>query len=470
MSRLRSLRAPLVAAVLGATLSLLSALVISAPARAVDSLSNDSLKTRAIYYLAMSQPQERDVMIGTLTARTSREGRLWSNFLSTWASINTSMAMHTKVPTGLPTKGHVFVVLGSGLKKSGAVSATFQRRLALAAKAAKAYPASTILITGGAPRNGRTEAEAGYRWLRKAGVKASRMLRETRASSTIGNAEYSMAMLARNPRYTTYSLISDSSHLRRASVLFEAAKVLVQERSGKSWGITRLANVAYPDLPRAGQVPLRTSSVKIAADNVASLFSLLAPYRRLVAKAPAKPTLTSLRLTPPTAVRYQVGQALNRRGLVVRALYDDGVYTRVITSTATITGFDTRTVGARRATLSYTYRGLTRTARFDYHVVKSGSRATAKASTTSATRSRTRVVLTVTVKPRVTGVQPTGRVRFYLDGARVATVPLSAAKPGVASFRYGTIAAIGSHRLVAAYQGDARVAASSAGVTVTVRK
>ena len=48
------------AAVLGTTLSLLSALVISAPARAVDSLSNDSLKTRAIYYLAMSQPQERD--------------------------------------------------------------------------------------------------------------------------------------------------------------------------------------------------------------------------------------------------------------------------------------------------------------------------------------------------------------------------------------------------------------------------
>ncbi len=468
MTHLRSGRLLLSTVVLTLWLAIASTLVTALPAHAVSAApSRATLKARVLYYFAAAQPAERSVMVGTLATRSAFEGRLWANFMTTWTRINANMTMNTTVPTGLPKKGHVFIVLGSGLKSSGAVTATFERRLRLAAKAAKAYPTATVLITGGAARHGRTEAEVGYRWLRKAGVKASRLLRETRSSSTIGNAKYSMALLGRDARYTSYSLISDSSHLRRASVLFEAAEVLVQEQTGRSWGIRRLANMAHIDMARAGHGQLRASSGKIAADNVASLFSVLDQYRRLVKKKPAKLSLTGLDLTPSTTLSYQVGQPLNAGGLVTQAVFDKGTYSMVVTPK--VTGFDTGTVGNRRATISYTYRGVTRTGRIDYQVAKATSATTAIASATTATRSRTRVTVTATVKPVVKTLKPSGSVRFYLDGVRVGTVTLGTTQPGVAAFRYPAIATAGAHRLTARYQGDARVATSYASVALTVQ-
>lgn len=468
MTHLKRLLVRLPIAVVALALTIASALVSALPSHAVVvAPSREALKARALYYFATAQSAERSVMIGTLSTRSAFEGRLWSDFVSTWARINASMTMNTAVPSGLPKKGHVFIVLGSGLKSSGAVSAKFERRLRLAAKAAKAYPAATVLISGGAARRGRTEAEAGYRWLRKAGVKASRLLRESRSSSTIGNAKYSMELLSRDSGYTSYSLISDSSHLRRASVLFEAAEVLVQERTGRSWGIKRLANLAHIDMARAGHGQLRASSVKIAAENVASLFSVLSQYRALVAKKPAKLTFTALQVTPPSTLSYHVGQKVNTEGLVTRAVFNKGTYSQPVS--AKVTGFDTATVGTRRATVSYTYRGVTRTGRCDYRVTKAASVTTAKPSAATATRSRTRVTLTATVKSQVAGVTPKGSVRFYLDGVRVGDVVLGSARQGVAALRYPTIATAGSHRLTARYRGDARVTASYESVIIIVK-
>ena len=61
------------------------------------------------------------------------------------------------------------------------------------------------------------------------------ILLETTSSSTVGNANNSMAILANSPQYTAYTLISDASHIRRATILFNAAKVKIQERTGKAW-------------------------------------------------------------------------------------------------------------------------------------------------------------------------------------------------------------------------------------------
>ncbi|MEZ5202185.1 MAG: Ig-like domain-containing protein, partial [Micropruina glycogenica] len=94
---------------------------------------------------------------------------------------------------------------------------------------------------------------------------------------------------------------------------------------------------------------------------------------------------------------------------------------------------------------------------------------TAKPSAATATRSRTRVTLTATVKSQVAGVMPKGSVRFYLDGVRVGDVVLGSAKQGVAAFRYPTIATAGSHRLTARYRGDARVTASYESVIIIVK-
>ncbi|MFT3861321.1 YdcF family protein [Micropruina sp.] len=281
-----------------------SALVVPAPTRAADGVSMSQLKAQAIYYLAKDQTALRKLMVGTITARSARDGRLWSGLLNTWATINKSMTMNTSVPAGLPKTGHVFVVLGSALTSRGTVGTKFKRRLALAVKASKTYPTATVLISGGAARNGVTEAKAGYRWLRAKGIAAKRLITETRSFSSLGNATHTMALLARAPAYTSYSLISDSSHLRIASVLFEAATVLVQEKSGRSWSIKRHANLAYPNLKGAGRGPLRSSSVAAAATGVASIFSVTSAYRALLAKAPSLPKLTGLRVTAPNTRTY----------------------------------------------------------------------------------------------------------------------------------------------------------------------
>ena len=170
---------------------------------------------------------------------------------------------------------------------------------------------------------------------------------------------------------------------------------------------------AHIDMARAGHGQLRASSVKIAAENVASLFSVLSQYRALVAKKPAKLTFTALQVTPPSTLSYHVGQKVNTEGLVTRAVFNKGTYSQPVS--AKVTGFDTATVGTRRATVSYTYRGVTLTGRCDYRVTKAASVTTAKPSAATATRSRTRVTLTATVKSQVAGVTPKGSVRFYLD-------------------------------------------------------
>ena len=60
-------------------------------------------------------------------------------------------------------------------------------------------------------------------WLLAKGIPASRILVEQKSTSTIGNAANSMAILAKKPAYTSYSLITATSHMRRSMVLFTAA-------------------------------------------------------------------------------------------------------------------------------------------------------------------------------------------------------------------------------------------------------
>ncbi len=89
-------------------------------------------------------------------------------------------------------------------------------------------------MSGGAKRNGHTEARVMYDWLVDKGIKKSRIMRESTSASTVSNATNSMAILPDHPGFTSYTLISDSSHIRRATILFNAAKVGIQEKTGKA--------------------------------------------------------------------------------------------------------------------------------------------------------------------------------------------------------------------------------------------
>ena len=450
------------AALLVARARVLALIGGSWPPRA-EALSAPDLQARAIYFVKVGDTIQRDVNVATLTSAASFEGGLWGQFVDSWASINNHLTMNKTVPSGLPTKGHLFVVLGSALTSSGGLTTKLERRLKLALAALKAYPTSDVLVSGGAARNGRTEAQVMRSWLIARGVASSRIVLETKSPSTIGNAKYSMALLRTLPEYTSYTLISDSSHLRRATILFKAATVRVQLLDGRPWGIRSLANVAYPDLATAGQGPLSAASVSNTASEVASLFGLSTQYRALLTNPPSASALRALALTPPTKLSYRVGEPLVRTGLSVTARYAG--YSRTVTELATISGFTTATPGTRTATVTFTDGGVTKTATFAYTVLKARSTVAMKVSNSRPTAYRTRVVATATVSAALT---PTGTVSFYLDGRLRATVKLSSAQRGRATFTYPLLAYLGKRQLTVRYSGNSLVSGAATTVTVVV--
>lgn len=442
--------------------------VVEPASHAVEAASLAELKARAIYFQQAGDPGQRDLAVSAMAASSTVAADLWADFVASWSSINESMKMNSTVPSGLPKKGHVFVVLGSALSKSGKITTKFERRLALAVKALAKYPKSMVLVTGGSPKNGRTEGEAGSAWLVARGVAKSRIVVETKASSTIGNAKNSMAILARSSSYTSYSLISDSSHLRRASILFDAAKVLVQEQSGTTWSIRREANVAYPDMKTAGQVPLSNSSVSYTASNVASLFGVASPYKKLLAAPPSDSVLTAVTVTAPAKVTYAVGEKLSTSGLVVKAVYNQGVYTRVVTGSAKVSGFSSATVGEGLVTASFTDGAVTKKSSFGYTIVKASSATKVTPSSTTAKRNRTRIAVAVRISTPASGVQPTGTVRFSLDGKLWKKIRIDADDNGYVKYTYPKLGRAGKRTLTVTYAGNGKLTSSTRSITVKV--
>lgn len=445
-------------------------------AQAASSISQAELKARSIHFQAVGDTAQRDLTLNSIADVSDWSGALWKGFLTTWGEINQAMPMNTSVPEGLPGEGHVFIVLGSALSSSGTMTATLERRLKLAVKALDAYPASMVVVTGGKPKQGNTEAAVMKAWLVDRGVQSSRILTEDKSSNTISNAKNTMALLAGLPQYTSYTLITDAGHMRRSSVLFRAATMQIEERTGTRWAITPVSNLVYPDM-EAGKVPLSASSVASTATEVASLFGVLAEYQKVVAdlknpvaSPPEKAALSSLTLAPPKKVSYQLGAKPSTSGLVVTAHYSNNGPDRVVTSKAKVTGFSTSKVGKAEATVSYTEGGVTKTATFPYQVTKATSKVSLKLSTTKPKRSKTRVVVKATITAGASKVVPTGTVKFYLDGKKLKTVSLAKAKKGKLSFTYPKIAKAGKHKLTVKYGGTSKLTSTDKTATVKVRK
>ena len=459
---------PLVSVLLAVLLALAGPLggpLGGTPAQAT-TVSATQLKARALYYQRVGDAANRQAGVDSIGALSPLQGRLWKDFLSRWDAYNTSLKINTAVPADLPTRGHAFVVLGSALTSTGTVSSKLVRRLNLARKALAAYPNSDVLVTGGAPRNGHTEAEVMRAWLLAAGIAESRILVEARAASTVGNATYSMALLKANPRYTSYTLISDASHIRRASVLFDAAAVVVQAKADAPWELAAVSHYAYPDKDISATASAATRSVITA--NTASVFGVLSAYNALLANPPKAAVLTSITVTPPARLAYAVGQGLDARGLVVTAAYNIAGLTRVVTPSARITGFSSKATGKRTVTVSYTENGVTRSASFTTTVARAASAVELSSSATKLKAKRTRAKVSVKVVP-ATAVTPSGTVKFFLDKVLLKTVKLPASGATV-TLKYPRITRIGTHTITVTYGGDSRLEGSRASLKVKVKK
>lgn len=114
------------------------------------------------------------------------------------------------------------VVLGLGLDGDGSMTPELVTRLRSAVAAAERSPESPIIVTGGNPQSGITEADAMQRWLVEEGIAADRIHTESTANSTVQNAQRTTA-LAAEIGIENLVLATTPSHLRRAISDFEIA-------------------------------------------------------------------------------------------------------------------------------------------------------------------------------------------------------------------------------------------------------
>ncbi|MGC5163545.1 YdcF family protein [Rhodococcus sp. DT1] len=118
--------------------------------------------------------------------------------------------------------GTHLVVLGAGLTEDGRIRPVLEQRLEAALAAAHRYPASPIVVTGGVPRNGVTEAQAMKDWLVARGIHPDRVTEETASTSTVENARFTNDVLLRRGA-TGAVLVTNRDHLKRAMVNFRQA-------------------------------------------------------------------------------------------------------------------------------------------------------------------------------------------------------------------------------------------------------
>ena len=108
---------------------------------------------------------------------------------------------------------------------------------------------------------------------------------------------------------------------------------------------------------------------------------------------------------------------------------------------------------------------MSKTAKLAYSVVKAPSKLTVKLSATKLKREQTRAVITAVVGAPAK-VETTGKVRFYLDGKRLATVQVG--ETGTVKYKLGRLSRTGERRLVVKYFADPLLDASSRTTVLTV--
>ena len=126
------------------------------------------------------------------------------------------------------------VILGYGLNQDGTMRTILRRRVFTGLAVAQFFPQSPIIVTGGNPQSGKTEAGQMHNMLRSLGVPDDRIILEDKANSTVQNAEFSVP-LAEQAGTSGIILVTSTTHQGRADGDFVDA------------GANLLATVSYPD-------------------------------------------------------------------------------------------------------------------------------------------------------------------------------------------------------------------------------
>ena len=152
----------------------------------------------------------------------------------------------------LPEEGvkHAFVVLGYELK-DGKMQDELKGRLKAAVAAANARPESVLICSGGATgsNNPDNNTEAGLMkqyLVFRGGIDRERIITDTRAMSTLQNAENTFAIL-RKRDIRSITIVTSTYHQRWGQAVYNAMAALYEKRYGFSVQI--VSNYCYETKP-----------------------------------------------------------------------------------------------------------------------------------------------------------------------------------------------------------------------------
>ncbi|PAE36652.1 YdcF family protein [Bacillus sp. 7884-1] len=162
---------------------------------------------------------------------------------------------NTEPPANLPSKDHAIVILGYALSEEGTMQPTLVERLKVGLAAAKKYPNSKIIVTGGVPKKGITEADAMSKWLVDNGIAKERIIMEKMSTDTVENGLFTTAILEKE-NIKDVTLVTSASHMRRALTIFEEASDFYDKMTGKKSkrNFTNIVYLDYPSLEEAHKV------------------------------------------------------------------------------------------------------------------------------------------------------------------------------------------------------------------------
>lgn len=292
------------------------------------------------------------------------QAAIWQKITDYWIWANSEMTVNDGIlPDGLPEDDSLcIVVLGYALNHDGSMQGELIGRLKVALASAEKYPNAYILCTGGGTaRNNASATEAGRMaaWLQEQGVDSSRIIAERDSKTTVQNAQFSCSILAAQyPQVQHLAMVSSSYHLYRGSTLFFAQSCL------EGYGYDIVGTAGFD----AGW-PGPESSTLQSGD--------LARMAGVNIEGMDEPVLSKL---VGIQVDYPISIALGSAPeLTVTAAYDSG-FSRIVTGSSFISGFDPELPGNQMMTLTYTENEITCSAEVQIEVLPPAAEAPTEAT------------------------------------------------------------------------------------------
>ncbi|MDB6040863.1 MAG: hypothetical protein JWM99_4704 [Verrucomicrobiales bacterium] len=205
-------------------LKMKSALHVYQEIRALDTNGFQAALLYAGYTRAIGETNESESAIAQLQAGHRERTRPYPEKFQSIDEI-LRMKLDDNPPKFLSmSRNHGIVVFGAALETNGTLRPKQIGRLRQGLELARLNPEAPIIVSGGNPRNGITEAYAMSHWFMNEGISTNRLYLEDQSRDTVGNAIYSCALLQKLG-ITQVTLVTSASHLKRALAIFLEASL-----------------------------------------------------------------------------------------------------------------------------------------------------------------------------------------------------------------------------------------------------